>query len=78
MVGDIAKLLGASENTVRRMEAEGVIPKARRTELARRQERAGVHREGGRAYREVEGARAVAGARHRDDGPVVADRSVRY
>jgi hypothetical protein len=33
LVGDVAKLLGVSENTVRRMEAE-VIPKARRVELA--------------------------------------------
>jgi excisionase family DNA binding protein len=35
LVGEVAKLLGASESTVRRMEAEGVIPKARRVELAR-------------------------------------------
>ena len=35
LVGEVAKLLGVSENTVRRMEAEGVIPKARRMELAR-------------------------------------------
>lgn len=35
LVGDVAKLLGVSESTVRRMEAEGVIPKARRVELAR-------------------------------------------
>ncbi len=35
LVGDIAKLLGVSENTVRRMEAEGVIPKAKRFDLAR-------------------------------------------
>jgi hypothetical protein len=35
LVGDVAKLLGASENRVRRMEVEGVIPKARRVELAR-------------------------------------------
>jgi hypothetical protein len=34
LVGDVAKLLGVSENTVRRLEAEGVIPKARRVELA--------------------------------------------
>jgi hypothetical protein len=34
LVGEVAKLLGVSENTVRRMEAEGVIPKARRMELA--------------------------------------------
>ena len=35
LVGEVAKLLGVSENTVRRMEAEGVIPKARRVELSR-------------------------------------------
>ena len=35
LVGEVAKLLGVSENTVRRMEAEGVIPKARRVEIAR-------------------------------------------
>jgi len=35
LVGEVAKLLGISENTVRRMEAEGVLPKARRVELAR-------------------------------------------
>lgn len=35
LVGEIAKLLGVSENTVRRMEAEGMIPKARRLEIAR-------------------------------------------
>jgi len=35
LVGDVAKLLGVSENTVRRMESQGVIPKARRVELAR-------------------------------------------
>ena len=35
LVGEVAKLLGVSESTVRRMEAEGVIPKARRMELAR-------------------------------------------
>jgi hypothetical protein len=35
LVGDVAKLLGVSENTVRRMEAEGVIQKARRVEIAR-------------------------------------------
>ncbi|HEX7842529.1 MAG TPA: helix-turn-helix domain-containing protein [Kofleriaceae bacterium] len=35
LVGEVAELLGVSENTVRRMEAEGVIPKARRVELAR-------------------------------------------
>jgi hypothetical protein len=34
LVGEVAKLLGVSENTVRRMEAEGVISKARRMELA--------------------------------------------
>jgi hypothetical protein len=34
LVGEVAELLGVSENTVRRMEAEGVIPKARRVELA--------------------------------------------
>jgi Mn-dependent DtxR family transcriptional regulator len=35
LVGEVAELLDVSENTVRRMEAEGVIPKARRVELAR-------------------------------------------
>ena len=35
LVGEVAELLGVSENTVRRMEAEGVIPKARRVDLAR-------------------------------------------
>ena len=34
-MGDVAELLGVSENTVRRMEAEGVIPKAKRFDLAR-------------------------------------------
>jgi predicted ArsR family transcriptional regulator len=34
LVDEIAKLLGVSENTVRRMEAEGLIPKARRVEIA--------------------------------------------
>ena len=33
-MGDVAKLLGVSENTIRRMEEEGVIPKARRFGLA--------------------------------------------
>lgn len=35
LVGDVAKLLGVSENTIRRMEEEGVIPKAQRFGLAR-------------------------------------------
>jgi transposase len=35
IVGEVAAQLGVSENTVRRMEAEGVIPKARRVKLAR-------------------------------------------
>jgi len=35
LVGDVAKRFGVSENTVQRMEAEGVIPKARRVALAR-------------------------------------------
>jgi excisionase family DNA binding protein len=35
LVGEVAKLLGVSENTVRRMEAEGVIPKAKRIVYAR-------------------------------------------
>jgi predicted DNA-binding transcriptional regulator AlpA len=38
LVGDVAKLLGVSENTVRRMEAEGTIPKARRITYARGKE----------------------------------------
>jgi hypothetical protein len=34
LVGDVAKLLGVSETTLRRMEAAGVIPKAKRFDLA--------------------------------------------
>jgi len=35
LVGDVAAMLRVSENTVRRMEAEGVIPKSKRFEVAR-------------------------------------------
>jgi len=35
LVGEVAKLLGVSENTVRRMKAEGVIPKAQWFGLSR-------------------------------------------
>lgn len=35
LVGEVAKTLGVSQTTPRRMEAEGVIPKARRVEFAR-------------------------------------------
>ena len=35
LVGEVVKLLGVSENTVRCMEAEGMITKAQRMELAR-------------------------------------------
>jgi len=34
LVGEVAELIGVSENTLRRMEAEGVIPKARRLSVA--------------------------------------------
>jgi predicted DNA-binding transcriptional regulator AlpA len=38
LVGDVAKLLGVSENTIRRMEEEGAIPKAGRITYARGKE----------------------------------------
>jgi predicted ArsR family transcriptional regulator len=35
LVGELAKALGVSQTTLRRMEAEGVIPQARRLEFMR-------------------------------------------
>lgn len=38
LVSDVAKTLGVSATTLRRMEAEGVIPQAKRVSYARRKE----------------------------------------
>jgi hypothetical protein len=56
LVGDVTAALGVSATTLRRMEAEGAIPKAKRIEISRGK---GVRAYSDAEFREIMGSRVV-------------------